>query len=370
MYLIERLIRWYRRSKSVQVLSAEVLPGRVIAVKLSKPKNMICKTGMFIYINAPTVAKYEWHPFSLTSPPDAAHLCVHIKVCGDWTEALYNHLSQCTGVPSRCNDGKELVTRLSEAGMGRRESFSHPNNTYASRSLVWQPAASPRSQAQVEASASSQTLYNEMINQNFVALPESVTGKPLSPRPNNNQSDCGSGRDVRFASSPSTPTEAAVHEAESTRVANRRQRNAKRSDSFAVDLSHLPISPRPMLGVESPFSLKIDGPYGAPVQGFKEHSVLLLVGAGIGVTPFAGILSDLVYRIRQAGSESRRDSKGLIPGMRTQERLHHGLYWCLLLIDQWAMNLLTLRRTTKAEKGIFLLECTIPKRGSLVQSSA
>lgn len=319
MYLIERLIRWYRRSKSVQVLSAEILPGRVIAVKLSKPKNMICKTGMFIYINAPMIAKYEWHPFSLTSPPDASHLCVHIKVCGDWTEALFNHLSQCAGVPSRCHDGKELVTRLSAAGMGRRESFSRPNNVQTATSLVWQPAASPRHQTHVEASPASQTLYKGMINQNFVALPESITGRPKSPQPSNNRPDQESGGDQSLAITVRTPRDDASSDAVSPGEASRRPTNTRRCDSFAVDLSHLPVSPRPMLGVESPFSLKIDGPYGAPVQGFKEHSVLLLVGAGIGVTPFAGILSDLVYRIRQSGSTTMRDNKGLIPGRFSQK---------------------------------------------------
>ena len=45
--------------------------------------------------------------------------------------------------------------------------------------------------------------------------------------------------------------------------------------------------------------LLLDGPFGAPAQGYRDYSVLLLVGAGIGVTPFASVLSDLVHRIGQ-----------------------------------------------------------------------
>ncbi|KAG5135476.1 hypothetical protein JHK82_020207 [Glycine max] len=43
--------------------------------------------------------------------------------------------------------------------------------------------------------------------------------------------------------------------------------------------------------------LKIDGPYGAPAQDYKKYDVLLLVGLGIGATPFISILKDLLKNI-------------------------------------------------------------------------
>lgn len=36
----------------------------------------------------------EWHPYTLTSAPDDPFLSVHIQVCGDWTGAVYNYLSE------------------------------------------------------------------------------------------------------------------------------------------------------------------------------------------------------------------------------------------------------------------------------------
>ncbi len=35
----------------------------------------------------------EWHPYTLTSAPDDPFLSVHIQVCGDWTSAVYDYLS-------------------------------------------------------------------------------------------------------------------------------------------------------------------------------------------------------------------------------------------------------------------------------------
>eukprot|EP00245_Coleochaete_scutata_P007761 TRINITY_DN2350_c0_g1_i1.p1 TRINITY_DN2350_c0_g1~~TRINITY_DN2350_c0_g1_i1.p1 ORF type:complete len:297 (-),score=41.69 TRINITY_DN2350_c0_g1_i1:240-1130(-) len=42
----------------------------------------------------------------------------------------------------------------------------------------------------------------------------------------------------------------------------------------------------------------LDGPYGAPSQEYNRYRVVVLVGAGIGITPFASITNELVSRIR------------------------------------------------------------------------
>ncbi|URD77403.1 respiratory burst oxidase [Musa troglodytarum] len=44
--------------------------------------------------------------------------------------------------------------------------------------------------------------------------------------------------------------------------------------------------------------LYIDGPYGAPAQNYKKYDILLLVGLGIGATPFISILKDLLNNIK------------------------------------------------------------------------
>ncbi|KAF6146707.1 hypothetical protein GIB67_008993 [Kingdonia uniflora] len=44
--------------------------------------------------------------------------------------------------------------------------------------------------------------------------------------------------------------------------------------------------------------LLVDGPYGAPAQDYKNYDVLLLVGLGIGATPFISILRDLLNNIK------------------------------------------------------------------------
>lgn len=52
--------------------------------------------------------------------------------------------------------------------------------------------------------------------------------------------------------------------------------------------------------------LLVDGPYGAPAQDYRNYDVLLLVGLGIGATPFVSILRDLLNNTR--ASEDQMDS--------------------------------------------------------------
>ena len=41
--------------------------------------------------------------------------------------------------------------------------------------------------------------------------------------------------------------------------------------------------------------LYVDGPFGAPAQDYLKYDVLLLVGLGIGATPFISILKDMLH---------------------------------------------------------------------------
>ncbi|KAJ6407328.1 hypothetical protein OIU84_010768 [Salix udensis] len=49
--------------------------------------------------------------------------------------------------------------------------------------------------------------------------------------------------------------------------------------------------------------LYVDGPYGAPAQEYRNYDVLLLVGLGIGATPFISILRDLLNNTRAADNQ-------------------------------------------------------------------
>jgi dual oxidase len=48
--------------------------------------------------------------------------------------------------------------------------------------------------------------------------------------------------------------------------------------------------------MQFPLQIHLDGPYGEGHQDWYQFDVAVLVGGGIGVTPFASILKDIVFR--------------------------------------------------------------------------
>ena len=53
-------------------------------------------------------------------------------------------------------------------------------------------------------------------------------------------------------------------------------------------------------------AVRIDGPYGAPAEDVFNSEVAILIGAGIGVTPFASILKHIWYRQKKGTLGSLR----------------------------------------------------------------
>ena len=53
----------------------------------------------------------------------------------------------------------------------------------------------------------------------------------------------------------------------------------------------------------------IDGPFGSASEDFQKYEVVILVGAGIGVTPFASILKSIWYRVNYPTGKRTKLSK-------------------------------------------------------------
>ena len=43
---------------------------KVAFLQISRPKGFRFHVGDYVYVNIPSVAKYEWHPFTISSCPE------------------------------------------------------------------------------------------------------------------------------------------------------------------------------------------------------------------------------------------------------------------------------------------------------------
>ncbi|KAG0319496.1 hypothetical protein BGZ99_005085 [Dissophora globulifera] len=66
-------------------------PSKVVEIQIKK-EGCHALAGQFIFLCCPEVSLWQWHPFTLTNAPEEDYLSVHIRVIGDFTEALSRKL--------------------------------------------------------------------------------------------------------------------------------------------------------------------------------------------------------------------------------------------------------------------------------------
>ncbi|XP_068059467.1 NADPH oxidase 5 [Anomalospiza imberbis] len=313
LFVLEKVLGWaWRRAGDLHILEAKLLPSKVTHLVIQRPKSFRFQPGDYIYLNIPAIAAYEWHPFSISSAPEQPEtLWLHIRARGQWTTKLYEYFQQLE------SHGPEL----NRPGKSRRER----------KSRHWEQEGSVASgrDGAVELTA-------------FQASGAAFPGKDLEQGLERNSLDII----VALTAGKCVCSPVGKH---------------FKSREFWECLGRGDGHCSPLLQGAGPgetqrsCSVKcfLDGPYGTPSRRIftSEHAVL--IGAGIGITPFASILQSIMFRYRRrkrscpschfSWSEERRDEEMTLRKVdfiwitRAQQHL------------QWFLGLLAKLETEQAE---------------------
>ncbi|XP_017341623.1 NADPH oxidase 5 isoform X2 [Ictalurus punctatus] len=203
---------------------------------IKRPPFFQFKPGDYVYVNIPVIAKYEWHPFTISSAPEQQDtMWLHVRSMGQWTNRLFEYFRQ---PESQVVNNKRLTASL----RNRRHSARTQEELFKSVDCGGSVASN-------EDNAIELTLYRK----NGV--------RPSSQTPNPDL-----GVQVELGDVPQVTREISAKLSENHRYCN--------------------------------IKCYVDGPYGTPTRQIfaSEHAVL--IGAGIGITPFASILQSIMYRYR------------------------------------------------------------------------
>uniref|UniRef100_A0A672NZN5 NADPH oxidase 5 n=1 Tax=Sinocyclocheilus grahami TaxID=75366 RepID=A0A672NZN5_SINGR len=96
MFLIEKLVGIaVSRIGGLYIVEVNLLPSKVTHLVIKRPPFFHFKPGDYVYINIPVIAKYEWHPFTISSAPEQQDtLWLHVRSMGQWTNRLYEYFRQ------------------------------------------------------------------------------------------------------------------------------------------------------------------------------------------------------------------------------------------------------------------------------------
>ncbi|CAK6980106.1 cytochrome b-245 heavy chain [Scomber scombrus] len=88
LYVCERMVRLYRSCQKVVITKVVMHPSKTLELQM-KRKGFHMEVGQYVFIKCPSISRLEWHPFTLTSAPEEDFFSAHIRIVGDWTQALY-----------------------------------------------------------------------------------------------------------------------------------------------------------------------------------------------------------------------------------------------------------------------------------------
>lgn len=88
LYLVQTFKR-YRLwcGKEFEIIDVSVLRSKeMVLVHFKRPADYTFLPGQYVFINVPSISRYQWHPFSIASSPHSDRFMLMIKNAGDWTK--------------------------------------------------------------------------------------------------------------------------------------------------------------------------------------------------------------------------------------------------------------------------------------------
>jgi len=324
------------------VSAGVILPSRVTNLIIKRPAGFNFSPGDWVFIKIPEVARFEWHPFTISSAPEVHDtFTVHIRGVGEWTNRVYKYFedeyaSQQEGVHTRENKVEKFrgtvrakydnARTIMSKSIRVKQNESDDFVSLAEKFTVDKEKQKERIQKredklrQLSNSLHSDGSFKEESNNNNNQQPviQSSTSSPAQPtvaQPTNNADiprpqgfnkrflkslrylrqeptiikyDTGSNSSIELP--PGLTYDDGIERFELMVSDNGELRNRK--------VSHYD-GPGKRAKLNKPLEIYIDGPFGSPSSNFYRAEHAILIGTGIGITPFASILQSIMHRYWQ-----------------------------------------------------------------------
>ncbi|XP_045113365.1 NADPH oxidase 5-like [Portunus trituberculatus] len=310
------------------ILGGTTLPSRVVKLLIRRPKNFDFQPGEYVYLNVPSLARYEWHPFTISSAPEFEdYFTVHVRSVGEWTRRIYDMfkeeakeekeekpaVQEGKDSPGMFNlayssdedlreDATHTVIEVEEQDTGSQKGGRYINNLLEfnrKMSIYSRPAALLNVEMQRKPSVSPAAMESRCSG-SFLTLErkKSCSLSNLAALKADLESS-RRGDSGQSSLTGSTSSLDSVGENLCSTLARTRQHcfpsqnAAQNPDTMAHQLQlHSAIKKK--------IEVHVDGPYGTPSTRIFTVTHAVLIGAGIGVTPFASILQSVMMRYRAA----------------------------------------------------------------------
>ncbi len=91
---IEQIVRMRRRGYATLAFETRALRSGVTELDVEKPTGFSFSPGDYAFLRIPDVSRHEWHPFTISSPPEGDALTFHVRSLGNWSGALRSYVEK------------------------------------------------------------------------------------------------------------------------------------------------------------------------------------------------------------------------------------------------------------------------------------
>lgn len=128
IYIVERFYTFARLNSKygeTHIKDVNLLSSKVTNLVIQRPPDFKFKSGDYIFVNIPKIAKYEWHPFTISSAPEMQDvLNLHIRSLGNWTNKLHEYFTNISNY-NKMFEGRDLKPRTKPT-QGRQRNRTRP----------------------------------------------------------------------------------------------------------------------------------------------------------------------------------------------------------------------------------------------------
>jgi len=291
-----RVISYLFGAGKTIIKAGVVLPSRVTNLIIERPPGFNFSAGDWVFIKIPAVASSEWHPFTISSAPEVSgQFTLHIRGVGQWTNSLHalfkaEHERQALGYARQESTALKIQATVRRKYKSVKvfvdKSMNSIDEGDAEDNFVdhlKEKSLEQRKQERMERRQVKLEKHNPMLPSNGAMDP--VTRRQLASV---RYLSMRQAKIVKYDSSNSLMSdEIEDQHLDSVLVEDRKSSlNKQMKNKTKLNATCL----------EKPLEVYIDGPFGSPSSNIYRAEHAVLVGTGIGITPFASILQSIMHR--------------------------------------------------------------------------
>jgi len=281
-----RTIHYIFGAGKTVIKAGVILPSKVTNLIIDRPPGFNFCAGDWVFIKIPAVASSEWHPFTISSAPEVqGQFTLHIRGVGQWTNSLHalfkaEHERQAKGQARQ----ESAVTKIQ--GTVRRKYKSV--KVFVDKSVH---STAPDGGVDDEENFAShlkqkslEERQRERMEKRQARLGRQQSMDAISRRclASVRYTSMRQPKIVKYDSSNSLMSDDGIVEDHNLNMV---MVHDQKGHQHAVPTR-----------LEKPLEIYVDGPFGSPSSNIYRAEHAVLVGTGIGVTPFASILQSISHR--------------------------------------------------------------------------